>query len=204
MRTTSFAQDYEPTPVDRLGVWLSARQIRRWVPTFRGKRLGDFGCGFHAAFSRTVLDEVDHAVLADVALSDALKPHPKVRALEGALPESLVSLEDASLDVVLCVSVLEHVWDDAALLRQLHRVVTVGGVCLVNVPSWRGKRFLELSAFRLGLSPRDEMDDHKRYYDVPDLWPMLVKAGFRPSDVRCFPHKGGLNTFAVCRKAGPR
>lgn len=204
MRTTSFAQDYEPTPVDRLGVWLSARQIRRWVPTFRGKRLGDFGCGFHAAFSRTVLDEVDHAVLADVALSDALKRHPKVRALEGALPESLVSLEDASLDVVLCVSVLEHVWDDAALLRQLHRVVAAFGVCLINVPSWRGKRFLELSAFRLGLSPRDEMDDHKRYYDVPDLWPMLVKAGFRPSDVRCFPHKGGLNTFAVCRKAGPR
>ena len=173
-------------------------------PDVPGKRLGDFGCGFHAAFSRTVLDEVEHAVLADVALSEALKQNPKVRAVEGALPASLGTLLDASLDVVLCVSVLEHVWDDDALLRELHRVLAPGGVCLVNVPSWRGKRFLELSAFRLGLSPRSEMDDHKRYYDVRDLWPKLVKAGFRPSDVRCFPHKGGLNTFAVCRKGGDR
>jgi hypothetical protein len=49
------------------------------------------------------------------------------------------------------------------------------------------------------LSPAEEMDDHKTYYDVPNLWPMLVAAGFRPKNIRCFPHKFGLNTFAVCR-----
>jgi len=69
----------------------------------------------------------------------------------------------------------------------------------VNVPSWRGKRFLELSAYRLGLSPAEEIDDHKAYYDPRDLWPLLVRAGFRPSEIRCFRHKFGLNTFAVCR-----
>jgi hypothetical protein len=48
------------------------------------------------------------------------------------------------------------------------------------------------------------MNDHKMYYDVRDLWPLLVRAGFLPSDIRCFPHKLGLNTFAVCRApAGP-
>ena len=29
--------------------------------------------------------------------------------------------------------------------------------------------------------------------------PMLVEAGFKPSKIRCFRHKFGLNTFAVCR-----
>ena len=43
------------------------------------------------------------------------------------------------------------------------------------------------------------MDDHKAYYDVKDFWPLLVRAGFRPSNIRCFSHKFGLNTFAVCR-----
>ena len=47
------------------------------------------------------------------------------------------------------------------------------------------------------------MDDHKRYYDPRDLWPMLVAAGLRPSGIRCFTHKGGLNTFAACRVPGP-
>ena len=37
------------------------------------------------------------------------------------------------------------------------------------------------------------------YYDVKDLWPLLVSAGFRPSGITCFSHKLGLNTFAVCR-----
>jgi len=45
---------------------------------------------------------------------------------------------------------------------------------------------LEYSAFRLGFSPAEEMDDHKCYYDVKDFWPLLVRAGFRPSDIRCF------------------
>jgi hypothetical protein len=44
------------------------------------------------------------------------------------------------------------------------------------------------------------MDDHKTYYDVRDLWPMLVRSGFKPSLIQCFAHKFGLNTFAACRK----
>ena len=28
---------------------------------------------------------------------------------------------------------------------------------------------------------------------------MLVRAGFRPSEIRCHRHKFGLNTFAACR-----
>jgi hypothetical protein len=67
------------------------------------------------------------------------------------------------------------------------------------VPSWLGKRALEFSAFRLGLSPAEEMDDHKYYFDPKDLWPLLVRAGFRPSNIRCFRHKFRLNTFAICR-----
>ena len=43
------------------------------------------------------------------------------------------------------------------------------------------------------------MNDHKRYYDPRDLWPMLVAAGWRPSEIRIRRHKFGLNTFAVCR-----
>ncbi len=71
-----------------------------------------------------------------------------------------------------------------------------GGVLIVNVPTWAGKTFLELSAFRLGLSPAGEMDDHRTYYGRRDLWPLLVRAGFRPSRIRLVYHKLGLNLFA--------
>ena len=200
MRTEAFGQGYSPTVVDRFGVWLSARAIKRWVPTFEGKRVGDFGCGYQASFSRGVLGDVASMVLADVALAEDLKKDPRVQALEGPLPRSLEALRDGALDVVLCVSVLEHLWDPKGMLREIHRLLAPGGVALLNVPSWRGKKYLELSAFKLGLSPKAEMDDHKAYYDVKDLWPLLVEAGFLPSRIQCFSHKLGLNTFAACER----
>ncbi len=198
-RTKSYGEGYRPTLVDRFGVWLSARQIHRYVPDFHGKRIGDFGCGYHAAFARTILDAVDAAVLADVSIATDLRNHPKVRALTGPIPEVLSDLESQSLDVILCISVLEHLWEPASAIAEFRRLLAPGGVCLLNVPSWRGKWFLEYSAFRLGFSPAEEMNDHKCYFDVKDFWPLLVRAGFRPSDIRCFSHKFGLNTFAVCR-----
>jgi SAM-dependent methyltransferase len=199
MRAEAFAQSYHPSLTDRFGVWLSARQIRRWVPSFAGKRIADVGCGFHASFARSILDEVGGAVLVDVSLAEDLKSHPKVHALEGPVPAALAPLESGSLDLIMMISVLEHLWEPVAALQELRRLLAPGGTCLINVPSWKGKRYLELAAFKLGVSPACEMDDHKMYYDVRDLWPLLVKAGFQPSRIDCFPHKFGLNTFAACR-----
>jgi SAM-dependent methyltransferase len=202
MRERAFGQDYRPTLIDRFGVWLSARQIRRYAGSLSRKQLGDFGCGYHATFVRTVLPELERAILVDSALAQDLKAQPKVTAIEGTLPSALEQIPPASLDIALCVSVLEHLWNPLAALQECFRIVRPGGICLFNVPSWRGKWFLEYSAFRLGLSPKDEMDDHKTYYDVKDFWPLLVRAGFLPSNIQCFSHKFGLNTFAVCRTHG--
>jgi SAM-dependent methyltransferase len=201
IRDAAFGERYRLTAVDRFGIWLSSRQIRKHA-SFAGKRVADFGCGFHAPFIRSVLEQAAHVTLVDVSLAADLKGHSKITAIEGGLPESLAGIPDESLDVILCVSVLEHLWEPLRALREFRRLLAPGGTCLLNVPSWRGKFFLEFSAFRLGLSPESEMDDHKMYYDTRDLWPLLVQAGFRPSRLRCFGHKFGLNTFAVCKTDG--
>jgi SAM-dependent methyltransferase len=146
---------------------------------------------------RRVLDDVRSATLIDVSLAPHLVSHPNVRALTGYLPTIMSSIEDSSLDVVLCTSVVEHLWEPQQTIDEMRRVLRPGGVCAINVPSWLGKRVLEYSAFKLGTSPAEEMDDHKMYYDPRDLWPLLVRAGFAPHAIRCFRHKFGLNTFAV-------
>jgi 2-polyprenyl-3-methyl-5-hydroxy-6-metoxy-1,4-benzoquinol methylase len=197
-RSAAYGQDREPTVVDRFGVWLSGRAVRRHAE-LAGRRIGDFGCGYEATFARSLLDTAGELTLVDLTLADELKVDRRVRAIEGPLPDSLSELEDGSLDVVLCLSVLEHLAEPQRMLDEIHRLSAPGGVALINVPTWRGKRLLELSAFRFGLSPAEEMDDHKRYYDPRDLWPMLVRAGWRPSSIRVRRHKFTLNTFAVCR-----
>jgi hypothetical protein len=67
------------------------------------------------------------------------------------------------------------------------------------VPSWVGKRVLEFLVFRLGMSTADEIDDHKTYYSPRQLWPLLVRAGFLPHNIKCYRQLVGVNTLAVCR-----
>ncbi|MCH7831921.1 MAG: methyltransferase domain-containing protein [Proteobacteria bacterium] len=198
-RQGSYGQTRQPTLVDRFGIWLSARRIRAYAGNPSGKRIGDFGCGHDARIARSFLTSADHLVLVDLSVSPELKENPKVTAIEGELPDALRTLPDASLDIILCNSVLEHLWAPLDAVTAFHRLLTPDGVALINVPSWRGKWFLEFAAFKLKVSTIEEMDDHKAYYDPRDLWPMLVEAGFKPSKITCFRHKFGLNTFAVCR-----
>jgi SAM-dependent methyltransferase len=193
------ASTRKETVVDRFGIWLSGYEIRRTIKSFDHLRVADVGCGYHAKFTRSILDRVDSAVLADVTLSPVLKSHPKVRAFEGYLPSVLNAIESQSQNLVLCISVLEHVWDPLAALKELRRILAPGGTCLLSVPTWRGKWFLEFSAFRLKTSPAEEMDDHKMYYDFCDFWPLLVRAGFLPHQVRCYKYKFGIGLFGVCK-----
>jgi SAM-dependent methyltransferase len=198
-RDHAYGQSRNLTSVDRLGVWLSARAVGRMAGDLTGKRIGDFGCGYDARLVRQLLPIVSSAAIVDVELAPDLIDQPKVTAHRGLLPKTMADIADRSLDLALCMSVLEHLDDPHLMLAELRRVLVPGGTCIVNVPNWFGKRFLELFAFRLGLAPADEMDDHRTYYDPRDLWPMLVRAGFLPHNIRCFRHKFGMNTLAVCR-----
>jgi SAM-dependent methyltransferase len=189
------------TWVDRFGVWLSQRAIRRWLPDRPGLEVLELGCGYHAANLVNLPATVARATAVDFKLAPGLRANPRLVVHEGAIEEVLPTLPAGRFDVVLVISVLEHLVDPLAALRATHAVIRPGGLLLVNVPTWRGKVFLEFSAFRLGLSPAVEMDDHKNYFDKRDLWPLLVQAGFRPSRIRLRYHKFGLNLFGVVRRS---
>ena len=81
-RDTAFGQQGRSTAVDRAGVWLSGRQIRRTVGSIDGKDVGDFGCGFEATYMRSVLAKVRSATLVDISLADDLKSLPGVDQVE--------------------------------------------------------------------------------------------------------------------------
>jgi SAM-dependent methyltransferase len=199
VRTSSFGQHDFPA----LRAWFRDRvligSLLRAGRPYAGKRLVDVGCGFKAAFSSTLLDELAGATLVDIAIAPDLKAHPRVTAIEGELPNALAEIPSHSADVVLCSAVLEHLWEPLETLVEFPRLLAPGGVCLINVPSWFGKRVLEFLVFRLGMSTAEEIDDHKTYYTPRELWPLLVRAGFTPHNIKCYRQLAGVNTLAVCR-----
>jgi SAM-dependent methyltransferase len=120
----------------------------------------------------------------DSRVSEASQRNPKLQFALGTIESELPKQLNDSFDVVLFISVLEHLWNPEVWLGHCHRVLRQSGVLFVHVPTWYAKPVLEMSAFKFGTSPACEMDDHKMYYSKRDLWPMLVKAGFKPSCIR--------------------
>jgi SAM-dependent methyltransferase len=200
-RSTSYGQQ-RLSLVDRFGVWLSRRAILKRLPARTDLVALDLGCGYHATLLRSLLPSLAEGVAVDVKLSPELAATPRMTSLEATVEDALPALGEGRFDLILFINVLEHLWEPLDALRHCRRLLKPGGVLFVNVPTWRGKFFLEFSAFRLGTSPALEMDDHKMYYDKRDLWPLLVRAGFRPSRIRLDYHKLGLNLFGSAAREG--
>ena len=206
-REQSYLQ-HGSTFVDRLRTRLVQREVLNRLPKTDGLRVLDLGCGYHAACLKAILkaslkacgDRLAEGVGVDFHVSEESRRHPSLSFIVSSVEDALPALPANSFDAVLCISVLEHVWNPAECLSHCHRVLKAGGRLLVNVPTWYAKPVLELSAFKFGTSPACEMDDHKMYYSKRDLWPLLVRAGFKPSRIRLEYRKLCMILFATAIK----
>jgi SAM-dependent methyltransferase len=198
-RQESYLQ-HGSTFVDRLRTRLVQREILKRLPKTGGLRVLDLGCGYHATYLKAIGDRLAEGVGVDFHVSEESRHHPRLSFVTSSVEDALPALPANAFDAVLFISVLEHVWNPAECLSHCHRVLKAGGRLLVNVPTWYAKPVLELSAFRFGTSPACEMDDHKMYYSKRDLWPLLVRAGFKPSRIRMQYAKLGMILFSAAVK----
>ena len=199
MRKKAFGEN-RITVLDRLGNYLSVRAIRRHLVEGARPYVLDLGSGYRARLLRALRPHLGTAHAVDIRLSDELMSLEGFRSTESPILPALLEIEPDQVDVVLLISVLEHLPNPVECLTEIRRVLKPGGKILINVPTWRGKWFLETAAFRLDLCPADEIDDHKMYYQMESLWPLLIQAGFIPSRINIKSIKFGLTLFAVCEK----
>jgi SAM-dependent methyltransferase len=189
------------TLTDRVGVWLSQRAIHQNLPTRTDLEVLELGCGYRATQLIALEPFLKRGIGVDFQIAPELRGLTRYTFHEGPIEQALLKLTEERMDVIMLISVLEHLSEPQVILQFAWRMLKPSGVLLINVPTWLGKGFLEFAAFRLALSPKVEMDDHKMYYAKRDLWPLLVRAGFRPSKIRLRYHKFGMNLFAAATKS---
>jgi ubiquinone/menaquinone biosynthesis C-methylase UbiE len=174
---------------------LRALRIRRVLPCIRRHencRLLDIGCGWEARFLRAVEPYIASGIGVDFKAPelDTGKLHTERLALDDRLP-----FADASFDLVTMLAVLEHLAQPEAILREIRRVLGPDGELVLTVPSKAAQPVLEFLSFRLGIVSRDEIADHKTYYDRASLTSLLVTTGFTVTEHRYF--QLGMNNFCV-------
>jgi len=145
----------------------------------------DFGCGDGHAYGNWVAQQVDAYIgfdVSEVAVTEAQRLGLDARVLTG----TRMPLEDGSVDLVLSIEVLEHLFSPRAALEEARRVLRPGGRLLITVPNvayWR--RRLDLALFGRWNPLGDDRsveepwrDPHIRFFNIGSLTRLLQLTGF--------------------------
>ena len=129
----------------------------------------DAGCG--EGYGAALLASTARRVIAldydRHTTGHVVRRYPELRTVRGNL--ATLPLASSSLDVVACLQVIEHLWDQPGFLAECLRVLRPGGRLLVTTPN------------RLTFSPgRDTPLNpfHSRELAPPELDTLLRDAGF--------------------------
>ena len=112
---------------------LRTRELGRPIP---GARLLDIGCGY-GDFILACKQRGWEVVGAEQAASPIFDRREEL-GLDIVTVEDLAELPDASFDVITLWHVFEHLADPRALLREIRRLLKVGGRLLIEVPNFGG------------------------------------------------------------------
>ena len=187
-------------PLESLGVWLSHRAVKRVIQRYQRPRLLDLGSGYNCRLIGYFRPQLGPSTAVDIQLDPKLANIDGLTVIEATIEQAWSRLPRESFDVITIINVLEHVWEPLDVLNEAAARLRPGGTLVINVPTWLGKVAHEFQAFKLGLSSPIEIDDHKNYFDKRDLWPKLVRAGFKPSCIHQTYHKFRLNLFATAQR----
>lgn len=126
-----------------LRAWYVRRTLRRWLP--KRARVLDAGTGFgqYAYFLARAFPDAE-IVAVDIK-ADYLEQARQFLGESSAAGRVAFALDDLTrlttkgpFDCVLAVDVLEHIRDDAAVLRNFANVLSPGGIVVISTPSDQG------------------------------------------------------------------
>jgi 2-polyprenyl-3-methyl-5-hydroxy-6-metoxy-1,4-benzoquinol methylase len=154
---------------------------RRRTPSKKTGRLLDVGCsnGAYLAAMREKGWDVEGVELDDDAVEYARKSR-NLKVTQGYVEEALGQLAGNSFDVVTMWHVLEHVFDPAEALKQIHRVLKPGGVVMLEVPNYASPL---VSLFKRYWFPMD-IPRHLYQFTPASMKTMLTRAGFNSVGIK--------------------
>jgi SAM-dependent methyltransferase len=157
--------------LDAENYWFRRHEVvyQHLAPRGMGREVLEAGCG--EGYGADLIAGVAHRVVAvdydEAAVAHVRARYPRVEVMHANLAD--LPLADSSVDAVVCLQVIEHLWDQAQFVNECARVLRPSGLLMVSTPN------------RITFSPgRDTPINpfHTRELNADELTQLLSDAGF--------------------------
>lgn len=182
-----------------IDTFISWMRFRRVLPHLSpDDTVLDFGCGYQVY----LLDHVKGRIKKGVGLDydvETKKIGTNIQTRNFKFSNRL-PFTNYTFNVIFMLAVIEHIEVSKVpkLIREMRRILKPGGRIVLTTPTRRGKLILEFLAFKLSVISKEEVGDHKKYYDKKDIDTFCKNYGLTLKTYRTFWF--GLNSFVVIEK----
>lgn len=189
--------------IERENYWFRRHEaVYAWIATggagcaVAGSTVVEAGCG--EGYGAQLLTDAGADVVAvdydDAAIEHVRRRYPAVSAVRANLVD--LPQQDDSVDLLVSLQVIEHLWDLAGFLREAHRVLRPGGTIVVSTPN----RLTFSPGLGRGEKPTNPF--HVEEFDAEQMPTLLVAAGFADPHTHGLFHGGRLTELEHRRGAG--
>lgn len=191
-RTSAHFENKEPF-FEKILSDLRFAKIARHIPP--NARVLDLGCGYNGNLLQKIRRKISGGAGLDISVNREIEDS-KISLIAHDLNNPL-PFSDSEFDVVSSLANLEHLHQPEDSLKEIQRVLKPGGILLLTTPSVCAKPILETLAF-LRIVSREEIRDHKNYFNKKILTDLCKKAGFASISHSYF--QFGMNNFVTATK----
>jgi 2-polyprenyl-3-methyl-5-hydroxy-6-metoxy-1,4-benzoquinol methylase len=190
-RKTSHTENREPV-LEYVLSWIRFQTAQKYIA--KNSTVADLGCGYNATFLKRLSQNILKGVGYDVSVAKRGLPK-NITLKEINLNKSVGG--PSSFDNVTALAILEHVKNPARFINQIKSILRKSGKFIITTPHKRSKPILEFLSSQ-GLISKDEITDHKNYFDEALLGKTLKNSGYKIIKLETF--SLGLNIICVAKK----
>jgi 2-polyprenyl-3-methyl-5-hydroxy-6-metoxy-1,4-benzoquinol methylase len=155
----------------------------------------DIGCGKEATFLNSVSEYSKKCIGMDKCIEEST--NDKITLLNCNLTNGF-NIKDQNVDIITALALIEHLEDCDNFLQTVNENIEVYKTIVLTTPTKVAKPILEFMAFKLKIINKDEILEHKHYYNKKELISLLTKNGFKIIKHKYF--EFGFNQLIVAKK----
>lgn len=172
-----------------------------WDVNINNKIVLDTWCWYNAVLLNYIKDffKPKKLIAYDLNLNKIELKNKLIICLEWNLNE-WIDLDGEKVDIIFSTAIVEHLDNPQKYINSIFNTLNNGWFLILTIPSIYSKPVLEFMAYRLKIIDKNEIIDHKKYYDKKSILKLLQKSWFKSENIKHKYFQLFMNNYCIVKK----